>query len=102
MLKIEVEASPDRVFRAWTDETDVINRFIEKAVIEPRKDGNHAICELHQFDMKTGPKDRICMHMGCRIGWVFFLTNLKAYLEHGLDFHSHNPKRSHLQGFVNS
>ena len=42
------------------------------------------------------------MHMGCRAGWVFFLTNLKAYLEHGIDLRTTDPKMTYREGFVNS
>jgi|CXWL01.1.fsa_nt_gi uncharacterized protein YndB with AHSA1/START domain len=58
--------------------------------------------ELHQFNMKTTPADRITMHMGCKTGWVFFLSNCKAFLEAGHDLRSHDPHRSYKQGFLNS
>lgn len=59
-------------------------------------------CELHQFNMATTPIAKIQMHMGCQQGWTFFLTNLKAFLEHGLDMRSHDPRKSYRQGYVNS
>ena len=74
----------------------------EEVKVKIRKITGGSVCELHQFNMKTGPKDKIYWHMGCRAGWTFFLTNLKAYLENGIDLRSHNPRRSYKQGFVNS
>lgn len=74
----------------------------EKVEVTIKKDGRGSICELHQYDMKTSKKDKIHMHMGCKTGWVFFLTNLKSVLEKRIDLRSHDPKRSYTQHFVNS
>lgn len=71
-----------------------------KLTIIPLKKGSGL--ELHQYDMKTTPKDRWAMHKGCETGWTFFLANLKAYLEHGIDLRSHDPKKSYRQGYINS
>lgn len=60
------------------------------------------LCTLEQTGMRTSPKQKIEMHLGCKTGWVFFLTNLKAYLEHGLDLRSHDPRRSYRTGYLNS
>lgn len=60
------------------------------------------IVELHQYNMSRSPKSKAMMHTGCREGWAFFLTNLKAYLEHGIDLRGHDPKRCYVQGYVNS
>jgi hypothetical protein len=40
--------------------------------------------------------------MGCAMGWTFFLANLKAYLENGIDLRGHDPKRCYKQNFINS
>lgn len=145
-VKIDLKASSSKVFQAWTDERKIVKWFVEKANIEPKKNGRlylewltgdksddkiiairkdslfhfpfgaggeevkvkirkitgGSVCEIHQFNMKTGPMDKVNWHMGCRAGWTFFLTNLKAYLEHGLDLRSRNPKMSYKQGYVNS
>ncbi|MDX9856548.1 MAG: SRPBCC domain-containing protein [candidate division Zixibacteria bacterium] len=146
VLRIEIAAPAQRVFRAWTHAADLSAWFAEKAESEPEKGGrlylefiggdkadlrfvqlrkpglvsftfgpavdlvtvriksikNGCICELEQTGMKTGPKDRVHTHMGCKTGWVFFLTSLKAYLEHGIDLRSHNPRRTYNQSYVNS
>ena len=144
--KIEIEVSPEKVFKAWTDPKMIVKWFVVKAVIEPRKNGHlyfewlagdkldtrilairrptklvfpfgskgekvavsirkkgkGSLVELHQYDLKTTPKDRVQMHLGCREGWAFFLTNLKAFLEHGVDLRSHDAGRSYRQGYINS
>lgn len=144
--KIALAVPPERVFRAWTDQSDIVNWFLSKAILEPIKGGRFYMefltgqsgdervlgirkniyfcftfgkdgetvevtlkktktgtdCILHQFGMKKTEKSRVMWHMGCRNGWVFFLTNLKAYLEHGVDLRSHDPKKTYKDGYVNS
>lgn len=146
VLRIEINASPERVFRAWTESAELSAWFAEKAQSEPRRGGQlhleflggdkadlqflkfrspslvsftfghqgetvtvrlrkttrGTLCQLEQEGMKTGPKDRVHMHMGCKTGWVFFLTNLKGYLEHGVDLRSHDSRKSYNQHYVNS
>jgi uncharacterized protein YndB with AHSA1/START domain len=127
--KIEIAASPQRVFKAWTSEKEIVKWFLTEAKLEPKKGGRFFMkfltgvsseetilaikkdqsftfsfgaddetvtvtikktksgcdCILWQFGMKDTPQARINWHMGCRNGWVFFLTNLKAYLEYKID-----------------
>lgn len=145
-LRIVINASPDKIFKAWTDEKIITKWFPIKAVIEPKKNGriyfewigdvkhdakvrevvknkkfvfdfgNHgelvavkikksgsaAILELRQYNMRTTPKSKVNMHMGCKQGWTFFMANLKAYLEHGIDLRSFDPKRCYKQDYINS
>ncbi|HWR82653.1 MAG TPA: SRPBCC domain-containing protein [Candidatus Deferrimicrobium sp.] len=75
------------------------NEQVEVAIT---KSGRGSICRLHQYGMKTTPKARWEMFVGCKEGWTFFLTNLKCYLEHGIDLRSHDPQKCYRQGFVNS
>ena len=32
-------------------------------------------------------------HLSCNLGWSFFMTNLKGWLEHGIDLREKNPNR---------
>ena len=144
--KIEIRATPERVFKAWTSDKEIVKWFMTEAKLEPKKGGRFFMkfltgatgdetvlairknrsfrftfgsdgetvevtvkktklgtdCVLRQFGMKDTPDARINWHMGCRNGWVFFLTNLKAYLEKKIDLRSHDPKKTYLQGYVNS
>jgi len=43
-------------------------------------EGNHVLVTLRQEDHIDAE-----YRQGCITGWIFFLTNLKAYLEHGVD-----------------
>ncbi len=74
----------------------------ERVTVRFKKDGRGCICELHQYNMRTSPESKWSMHRGCIQGWTFFLANLKAYLEHGIDLRSHDPKRSYRQDYINS
>ena len=33
--------------------------------------------------------------MGCNLGWSFFITNLKALLEHGIDLRETDPDKAY-------
>lgn len=74
----------------------------EKVRVRVKKEGLGCICEIHQYDMKISPESKWSMHKGCEVGWAFFLANLKAYLEHGIDLRSHDKKYSYRSGYVNS
>jgi uncharacterized protein YndB with AHSA1/START domain len=82
-LKIEIKASPDKVYQAWTDARLITRWFCVKAACDPRKNS------------------RWSMHKGCETGWAFFLTNLKAYPERGIDLRARDPKESYARGSVN-
>jgi len=74
----------------------------EKVEVSFKKVTGGTLCEIHQFDMSTSPKSKVSMHMGCREGWTFFLTNLKSYLENSVDLRSHTRSQSYRQNYVNS
>ncbi len=46
--------------------------------------GDSVLVILKQFDMPTDEKTILEVHIGCSNGWTFWLTNLKAFLEHGI------------------
>ena len=52
--------------------------------------------ELAQANMADRPDVHYGWHMGCNLGWSFFLTNLKALLEHGVDLRETDPERAYL------
>jgi uncharacterized protein YndB with AHSA1/START domain len=74
----------------------------ETVEVKFRKLGRKCICELHQYNIKTDPKSRYVMHRDTLQGWTFFLTNLKSWLEHGIDLRSHDPGRSYREGYINA
>ncbi len=42
------------------------------------------IITLKQHQIPTDEDSKLKIHVGCSNGWTFWLTNLKAYLEHGI------------------
>lgn len=107
-----------RIYFEWTAgdkfETTVTSIVKDKSFLFPfgnkgeevkvafKKEGRGCICELYQYNMKTTPESKWVMHRGCIQGWTFFLANLKAWLEHGLDLRGHDPKKSYKQDYINS
>ncbi|WP_340063776.1 SRPBCC domain-containing protein [Ascidiimonas aurantiaca] len=46
--------------------------------------GVHTLLCLEQYHIPTDEDSKLKIHYGCSNGWTFWLTNLKAYLEHGI------------------
>jgi uncharacterized protein YndB with AHSA1/START domain len=42
------------------------------------------IVTLKQFEIPEDDNSKLRIHFGCSNGWTFWLTNLKAYVEHGI------------------
>ena len=53
-----------------------------------------AIVHLHAYDPETGRQnDDVETYADVKCGWTFFLTNLKAFHEHGVDLREHAAER---------
>ena len=50
--------------------------------LEDKKDG--VLLTLKQYEIPTDDKSKLDIYNGCSNGWTFWLTNLKAYVEHGI------------------
>lgn len=57
---------------------------------------------LVQNDIPTDEKSRMDLFVGCITGWTFWLTNLKAYLEHGITLHAKGLQQDETTDLVNS
>jgi hypothetical protein len=57
------------------------------------------IVELWQENIPTDDKSKSSWHLGCSIGWTFYLANLKSVLEGGIDLRNKNEA---LRRVVNS
>lgn len=66
-----------------------------------RKQGAWCVVELRQTGIPDTPQGRWEMHMGCRVAWAFFLTNLKSVAERGLDLRETERSRTRLLHLVN-
>lgn len=51
--------------------------------LHPQQDST--LLELCQYGMPDDEQNRMHLHANCRAAWVYFLTVLKALLEHGID-----------------
>lgn len=57
---------------------------------------------LKQYEIPTDEKSKIDIYVGCSTGWTFWLTNLKAYLEHGITLHAKGLLQNETENLVNS
>jgi uncharacterized protein YndB with AHSA1/START domain len=60
------------------------------------------IVTLRQFEIPEDDASKLRVHFGCSNGWTFWLTNLKAYVEHGilLNETEKNLQEHELSGWV--
>jgi uncharacterized protein YndB with AHSA1/START domain len=58
------------------------------------------LLELTQENMADTPEAHSGWHLSCNLGWSFFMTNLKALLEHGIDLREHSQERAALSRAV--
>jgi len=49
-----------------------------------QQEGEVVILNLKQHEIPTDEDSKLKIHFGCSNGWTFWLTNLKAYVEHGI------------------
>jgi len=57
---------------------------------------------LTQKEIPTDEKSKMDIFVGCNTGWTFWLTNLKAYIEHGITLHAKGLKQDETTNLVNS
>ena len=50
---------------------------------------------LKQTNIPTDEKNKVNVHMGCNLGWSFWITNLKAWLEHGVLLNDRTYREPH-------
>jgi len=72
-----------------------------KVSIHIEDKGTARLLILKQYEIKTDEESKLNIHYGCSNGWTFWLTNLKAYLEHGilLNEMEFDLRNNHLAGF---
>lgn len=52
---------------------------------------DYTLVTLIQERIPTDDTSKMNVYYGCGTGWTFWLTNLKAYLEHGITLHHTSP-----------
>lgn len=55
-----------------------------------RKDKRGSLITLHQHDIPNTEKGKVDVFLSCSCGWTFYLTNLKTFLEYGIDLRETN------------
>ncbi len=64
-----------------------------------KQEQGETIVELTQEHIPTDEKGRQQFYIGCKMGWTFYLANLKSVLEGGIDLRNRNE---HLRQVINS
>lgn len=57
---------------------------------------------LVQDEIPTDDKGKMSYYVGCSTGWTFWLTNLKAWLEHGITLNATGLKQEETHDLINS
>jgi uncharacterized protein YndB with AHSA1/START domain len=57
-----------------------------------KKDKRGALVTLHQHKIPRTEKGKSEVHLNCSCSWTFYLTNLKTYMEYGIDLRENRPK----------
>ncbi|GAA4270901.1 SRPBCC domain-containing protein [Aquimarina gracilis] len=55
-----------------------------KVSVQLKQKNNVTIVILTQYEIPVNEESKLRVHFGCSNGWTFWLTNLKAFLEHGI------------------
>lgn len=84
---------PTRLIFGFGDRMEVAIRL--------RKLGKSCEVSLRQYNIPDSPSGRHNLHMGCRVAWAFFLTNLKSVAEGGLDLRETDRARTRQLNLVN-
>lgn len=66
------------------DFLEIVFAAPSKVSVSLEDNGNAVLVTLKQYDIPSDEKSMLNIHHGCSNGWSFWLTNLKAYLEHGI------------------
>ncbi len=70
--------------------------------VQLKEVGNMTEVVLTQKNIPTDEENRMNIYVGCITGWTFWLTNLKAYLEHDITLHAKGLQKDETTNLVNS
>jgi len=74
---------------------DSEEQILVTVTLSASEDGGETLLELTQENMADTPAAQVGWHLGCNLGWSFFITNLKGWLEHGIDLRETDPDRAY-------
>ena len=66
-----------------------------------QKKAKGSLLTLRQHHIPVTEQAKYRVHLGCKAGWTFYLTNLKAYLEHEIDLREIRPHLLKNKGLLN-
>ena len=80
------------------------NKALDPIVVSVtcHEDDGKTRLELIQANIPDSPTAQHSWHMGCCNGWSFFMTNLKARLEYGIDLRETDPQRAYTSRAINA
>jgi uncharacterized protein YndB with AHSA1/START domain len=85
-----LEVEPTRVLYNWYNNQGTIE-------ITATPDQSGSMVQLTQkMSDKIEPQEVLMAQYGCKIGWTFFLANLKSVVEGGIDLREKSPDRTHV------
>ncbi len=70
--------------------------------IELKSVSNGTEVILTQDNIPTDERSKKDFYVGCSTGWTFWMTNLKAWLEHGITLNATGLSQSETKSLVNS
>jgi uncharacterized protein YndB with AHSA1/START domain len=85
--KVRAVRPPTRIELGWTDRFPRGKVFKTAARFDLRKKGPGTLLKLTHSGFKSGRK-WVVLYGAVESGWAYYLTNLRAVLEHGIDLRS--------------
>ena len=97
----------DRFEFLWDDSSNTAGEFLEvnkeqfetvfsfgknsKIRIRIKKDDKGSLLELKHFNIVGTPEEQHRFQLDCRVGWTYYMTNLRSVLESNIDLRDKNP-----------
>jgi len=61
-----------------------------KCEVQIKKNKRGSMVTLRQYSIPDSDEHKV-VHLSCSNGWTFYLTNLKTYMEYGIDLRETDP-----------
>jgi len=91
---LEVVENEKLAFTFGDKEPGAEEKIIVTVLVTPDEEGG-TLLQLIQENMADSPQAHVSWHMQCNLGWSFFMTNLKALLEYGVDLRETDRERAY-------
>lgn len=91
---LEVVEIEKLVFTFGDKEPGSDEKIIVTVEVALQEDGV-TLLRLVQENMADSPQAHVSWHMQCNLGWSFFMTNLKGFLEYGVDLRELDRERAY-------